>query len=512
MALVALFWALAVWNVERFPPLHNDEPWILAPGYQLVTRGVYGVDMLAGVANMDAHYLEFLPLFPVLQGLAARFLGLGVFQLRYGPAVLGTLTVALTFGLGRRMFSERVGVWGALLLVGWRWASGLHPYFGSGVALLDIARLGRYDILVAPLGLAAAWAAWRAHRTGRARDDCLSGMLAGLAGLAHLYGLVWVAVVVVWRWLEPVHRGVRLKRTLWVLGGAGAAWLPWLLIIARYWDDFAAQQRAVNLRPAASGVWARVASSFVHEPDRYLLALRDPASYGRPGVWLLLAMAPLALLWLARETRGGDPERRWAMRAWLAATVMFPLALTLLPSKNFGYLATVAPLWAVAVAGGLSRLRGQWGAWARWALVLVLVDGAAGAAHLQGRAARRPSATAILQQVRALTPPGRVMGPATTWLALADRDYHYNLTAYLWANPVDGAEAMTYAAAFDRLDPQVVVVEGPDTRPSGWTDPGSTEGWVAAIYDYVHQPRAHLVGEVVDAAGGRVAVYWLEGR
>ncbi len=509
LASVALFWALALWNVERFPPLHNDEPWILSPGYQLATRGRYGVDMLAGFANMEAHYLEFMPLFPVLQGIAARGLGLGVFQLRYLPAVLGTLTVALTFRLGRQLFSARVGVWAALLLVSWHWAPGLHRYFGSGIALLDIARLARYDILVAPLGLGAAAAARLAHRTGRQRYDLLSGLLAGLAGLAHIYGLVWLAIVVVWRWLEPAPRGVQLKRTLLVLSGALVAWLPWLLVITRFWDDFVAQQQALILRPLEVSLWAYWGTSILNEPRRYLLAPRDPADYLRPGFWLLLAALPLALLWLAREARdaGVSPERRWAARAWLAATLMFPAALTGVPSKNFGYLATVVPLLAVAVAWGLSRLSGPRRAWARWALVLILVDGAGGAAHLQLRAQQTPSPTAFLEQVRALTPPGRVVGPATTWLALAERDYRYNLTAYLWANPVDGAEALSYAAAFDRLAPRVMLVEGPATRPAGAPAPPSTEGWMAAIYDYVHQPRAHLVAVLVDPEGQRLAIY-----
>ena len=40
--LLLVFWGVALWNLDRFPPIHFDEATILEPGYQLFYNGVYG--------------------------------------------------------------------------------------------------------------------------------------------------------------------------------------------------------------------------------------------------------------------------------------------------------------------------------------------------------------------------------------------------------------------------------------------------------------------------------------
>ncbi|MEP7200105.1 MAG: hypothetical protein ABI874_09825, partial [Chloroflexota bacterium] len=92
-----LFWAVSVWNLDRLPAVHDDEVWILSPGYTLFTRGVYGSDLLAGFSQIENIYLEFMPLMSLLQGASARLFGLGVFQMRVVPVALGTLTLAFTY-------------------------------------------------------------------------------------------------------------------------------------------------------------------------------------------------------------------------------------------------------------------------------------------------------------------------------------------------------------------------------------------------------------------------------
>src|SRR5689334_17218922 len=90
--LLLLFWFLSLWQLDRAPIVSGDEAWILSPGYKLFTQGIYGSDLFAGLAGMEQHYLEFMPLFPILQGLAAIFFGVGLFTLRFLPVALGTLT------------------------------------------------------------------------------------------------------------------------------------------------------------------------------------------------------------------------------------------------------------------------------------------------------------------------------------------------------------------------------------------------------------------------------------
>src|SRR5207237_7391646 len=73
------------------------------------------------------------------------------------------------------------------------------------------------------------------------RQFFVAGLLAGLAGMAHLYGLFWLAafaLVLFWDTRFVVLR----RRPLYLIAlGALLAWTPWLIYIAFGWPDFVAQ-------------------------------------------------------------------------------------------------------------------------------------------------------------------------------------------------------------------------------------------------------------------------------
>jgi|GEM_PF-3042927 len=61
LIFLLFFWAISIWNLDRPPIVHPDEPWILSPGYKLFTQGVYGSDLFAGfngVVFIDAHIAD----------------------------------------------------------------------------------------------------------------------------------------------------------------------------------------------------------------------------------------------------------------------------------------------------------------------------------------------------------------------------------------------------------------------------------------------------------------------
>jgi len=62
IACLLLFWGISVFNLNRFPMIHEDEPWILSPGYKLFNQGVYGSDLFTGFYHIERIYLEFMPL------------------------------------------------------------------------------------------------------------------------------------------------------------------------------------------------------------------------------------------------------------------------------------------------------------------------------------------------------------------------------------------------------------------------------------------------------------------
>ena len=58
LSALLLFWSLSVFNLDRYPTIHEDEPWILSPGYKLFTQGVYGSDLFSGFFHIERIYLK----------------------------------------------------------------------------------------------------------------------------------------------------------------------------------------------------------------------------------------------------------------------------------------------------------------------------------------------------------------------------------------------------------------------------------------------------------------------
>ena len=120
---------------------------------------------------------------------------------------------------------------------------------------------------------------------------------------------------------------------LLIVSGAVAVWVPWLLYILTGWDDFVAQvanyANRFNLFDPLFYL-----HNLVYEPQRYDLGWTTLASaLLQPGVWLLIAGVPAALLLQVRAE---------AQRALLVATLFFPPVYALLLwQKTPGYLLSV---------------------------------------------------------------------------------------------------------------------------------------------------------------------------
>src|SRR5262249_53907732 len=139
-------------HLADFPPVGQDEPWIAAAPYKLVTQGVYGSDLFAGYYGMDRHNLNHMPVYPLLQAGVFRVFGVGTFQMRILPVSLGFVLLLLVVAVGHQLGNAYVGVLAAAFLTGLRVAAGDGA---TGILLLDLARINRYDIAVPVFGLMA---------------------------------------------------------------------------------------------------------------------------------------------------------------------------------------------------------------------------------------------------------------------------------------------------------------------------------------------------------------------
>jgi hypothetical protein len=464
-ALAALYLAVSLHGLGVAPPVYEDEPWQASTGWKLATEGTFGSDLFAGFNGMERRHYWFLPVHPLLLAATFRLAGPGLVQARTETVALGLLTLLLAGALGWRLFGPAVGVLGAALLLLAR-TTGLTPSQTSGILLVDVARIARYDMAVPVFGLASL----HAYLWGRARGGAgwyaTAGLLAGLAGLSHLYGAFWLpalAALALWD-----RAGGRPLAAL--AGGFAAAWLPYLAYVLADVPTWVSQTRQYGPRFGLLDphwYWRNL----VAEPRRYGPGL-GPPGWGwlaRPGAWLGLLGAPAAALALAaRAWRGADP----AARALAAPLVLLPALFALLVHlKLANYLVTVAPLGALAVAWagvalwrrpgarrGGAALRAALAA----ALLAVALEGAARLAALSAAARTLTPYAALAARVRPLVPPGaRVLAPHRYWFGLEDRDFRSWLVPLGRAGAGPGGPPPDLARALDEVAPDVVLIDGP---------------------------------------------------
>lgn len=518
IALLLGFWAITLARIDRSPPLHVDEVSILAPGWTLFSEGRYSLDMYTGFFQQETIYLEVMPLMSLSQGLSAQFLGLRVWSLRFLPAACGLAILALTMTLGRRLAGSLAGLLAGFLLVIWQWAAADGAYSGTGILLLDTARIGRYDILSALLGLAAFFLWLHARQRGSWVWFAMCGLLIGLAGLAQIYGLFWLAVFgLLWlgdrrRWRAGGRPRPRPAHLAALLGGAAIVLLPWVVAILRHEVAFVGQWRKHQgrfdlLDPAF------YAANLAAEGHRYQLRPFDPETWGRMGFWLFVLGLPLALGWLThRALRRGDDHAFQLLTPCLVLPGMLAL---LVSKKQPGYFLLVWPLFAVAVAWPLSLIVNGHRQRVRWLilglLVLIVIQGSLALVAFQGRAAGRALPDPFFRQLSAMGLDGRILGPQTYWFAFPKASFRSFGLPYVLAN-TDPDNANAFVAALESVSPDYLIMN-PTTQ--AWLRVIDPQAPYSGLRNEQFQTflRAHgatLTSELRDHEGGEVQIYHLQ--
>jgi hypothetical protein len=513
-----LFWLIGLRHLADVPRAYEDEAWIASTGYKLATAGVFGTDIQGGFFGMHTHYFGFMPLFPLIESVVFRLAGVSLWSSRLTSLSLGTLTLALTFELGRRLYGAPIGL---LAVAGLLLAStaGLTVYRPTGILMLDLARMARYDIAVPVFGLAAALALGRAPFSGGRRAlawAALAGALGGLAGLAHVYGWFWLAAL----GAAVVYLGGQRRARRWVALMAGGLALgaaltigPYLVYVIMAWSNFVGQMGEYGDRMELGNLsW--YAANLINEFHRYGPGLGQ-SGWLRPGLWLVVALAPVGLLLTLRRARTTLLAATAA-----AALVLLPALLALLiTSKVANYLLLYLPVAAVALAGAAARLwqvaqRRGW----RWLRVGLLLAGVWAAAEGVGQwqrldvvaAANTPFVT-YLSRVRAVVDEAAaplrvpvVLGLHTYWYGFVDLPFstwYYPLAQA--RTPVPGG-AVPVTVTLNDLAPDVVLVDA--RMRLMLTAEGAEQGAVAEINTWLADNYT-VAGAVDDATYGRMEVY-----
>ncbi len=501
LAAGLVFLVVGVRHLDTVPQVYEDEPWQASTAYKLLTSGVFGSDLFAGFYNMDQRYYGFMPLHPLLLAGFFRVLGPGLVQARLETVTLSLLTLLLTYTLGARLFGGWVGALAVVLLVLVRW-TGLTYIQLTGIPLVDFARIARYDPMVPVLGLASLHVFLSARAPlGPIHDrwfHALAGFLAGLAGLAHLYGLFWLPVLIV----LAIWDG-RPKSAGWLVLGAALPWLPYVAYVLADVPDWRGQTLIYSTRfELFNPRW--YLDNVVQEYHRYGPGLGPPgpAWLLRVGFWVSLVALPLSLFLLARRAIvHADPAARAIVVPAILLPVLFALSIKL---KLVNYALVEQPLFALAIAWGTRALWLFRRSWARPLIailaVAVVLEGAVQFVRLEQAAQTTTPYQTFIAQVRQYVPPGaRVIGLHTYWFGLQDFDYRSFLVPLNWAD-----EGLPLDEGLARVAPDVVLV---DARMREYFNSPEVAGDRARFTLWLDQHGGTMIGRVDDPTYGLMEVY-----
>lgn len=473
--LLSLF-AVAVVAPElgNYPVVSGNDGWIMSASYKLANDGVFGSDLYAGFYNAEQVYFIALPVHHVLQALAFRIAGVGMFEARVVALLGGLVVLWCVAWLGYRWYGSFVSVIAVLLLLFWR--AGLLDA-GSGLPWLDTSRWGRYDMTaVAFLWLTIVLLDRQLRRPGIWLATAV-GFTAGLATLSQFFGIFVLPIIagaLLWDKYRPA--GAReysiWRSSLWMLFGWLVVILPYLFYIARHPKEFAGQ---AELKEGRTDFYlpSFYINNLLDELDRYrpllekgipgLTASYDPSFHPAGPVVLAVAIVP-AIVYLGYRIRrfGTVGDRLLSL-----SLVTLAVSLALFDSTNNSLYAivlfpaivlTVALGWTAAIrwaAHGISRRSFQRHDPRRLAdslariaasVVLVVLLGGVVAEGAEIYRLDRNYASTIADyrdefgaEIESYLEPGAtVIGPDFAWWALADHPYRsINSVFLLWQSDVE---------------------------------------------------------------------------
>lgn len=420
--------------LDRVPLVNDDEPWIAEPGFRFWERGAFVSELFRGFFGAEQHFLLHAPLFSIITGGVVSLFGPGLVQVRLVSLAMATATAGLTFLLGRRLLSSRHGLLAVLMLTTWHITPGV-PYQPTGITLVDLGRLARYDIavpvagvaaflLILPLADRAAPTRWR---------FMLAGAIAGLGVMCHATGLAWVGILCV---TVIAARGwsAGFAASGWIAAGTTVALLPWLVFMIDGWQDLRAQHGYLSHRYDLLH-WRFYAGNVWREWRRYSLIVRG-LQHMQPGAWLIVISGLTGVWALFRSAGVGgsagpgaqghgrhDPRMHVLRTAVAVGVALFALGLN---PKPYHYAAALWPLLALTAAVGLVTLLRAPARLIRLAAIVMVMAAVTEGAIAWGRIMWQASSTTaydvLCDRLAAEIPrDSRVLALPPYWFCLAPR-------------------------------------------------------------------------------------------
>ena len=369
-AVVLLALVLRAWNLSAIPAdVHGDEAAVGLAAQRILDGSVRN---LFGLGWASLPQLSF-----AASALSLRAFGNDLFGLRMASVIQGSISVALLYGMVKRLFSIRIAALSAIFLA-------------TAQMAIHFSRIGTNYVQALFVSLLLFYFLLRGLQNGQSLDYLFAGFSVGLALGVYIAARLTPLLVL----LYLLHRAISERgfvRQQWrglavLVLGAGLFIAPQLVYYV---------QDPANALTRTSEVFVISTDNLAHEYDAYKVSsvgdvLRIQAintieafnvrgetslQYGQRGPLLDFWSGVLFVLGVAVATSCLRQPRYFLLAAWLWLTLLFGSVLTvdaMFSPHVVALLGTVAVLPALVVEMGWRGLAGCFPA-RRWALGLPLV-------------------------------------------------------------------------------------------------------------------------------------------
>jgi len=246
--------------LEKYPPLLNGDE---------ASAGLNAVQFVKGHTNnlFGVGWFSFPSLYYAVQSISIRLFGQTTFALRFTSGMIGGLTVSAVYLAGKRIFSERAGLAGALFLAG----SHFHNHF-SRIGLNNIWDAFWYVVVFG--GLVEGW------RTRRRLPFLVAGIGLGFAQYFYVSSRFLLFLVPFWLVLMVLFDRKSWKANrlnlffLFLIFLVISLPLIWFFSQGEGWADFLAPFNRVD----TLGEWLEHEAALVGKPGWRILAEQIYAS------------------------------------------------------------------------------------------------------------------------------------------------------------------------------------------------------------------------------------------
>lgn len=343
LSLVLLIWLALLAVSIPHQRMHGDEAWLGEQAYLLAHDGIIRSDMFRGYAMQEQHILITHKLFIVFGAVATAFCGWGITPLRALSLLSGLIAFLLVAHELRRHDSEspqiswRIGILALLAM----------PLF------FKFTNLYRPEVMLAAFGLASYVLLSRHLSTKKTVPLLASAIVAGLAVLVHINGVMYVIAGVI---VLILHRRFRDAGIFAAIGIAIS--LLYFVDVLGQWDLLHFQLLHVPSLTTEDFRWDAPFCRLVNEHKRL---------FRKPEIIFstVLFVTSFAYAW-ARQ-----PHLRRSILAYCVTIVLVLGAVG--QAKTTPYAIALFPFFAIVIARATTHWWSSHARVPRWVTVIAIV-------------------------------------------------------------------------------------------------------------------------------------------